>query len=133
MSIPQPWSAEAFNQAPASENRIHSDEVAQEYGFRGALVPGATVSAYLIHPPVVAWGHDGLERGRARVVVHSPVCDRETFRVDVSNASPSAYGAEIFDKTGARCATAQVELPDPDVVSAPPTFCHDAILGRDSD
>ena len=133
MSIPQSWSAEAFNQAPESENRIHSDEVAQEYGFRGALVPGVTVSAYLIHPAVVAWGEDWLERGRARVVVHSPVYDREIFRVDVMNASPSAYGAELIDQTGARCATAQVELPDAGAVPAPPKLRHDAILGRDFD
>jgi len=131
MSIPQSWSAEAFNQAPESENRIHSDEVAQEYGFRGALVPGVTVSAYLIHPAVVAWGEAWLERGRARVVVHSPVYDRETFRVEVSNASPSAYDADLSDGTGARCATAQVELPGVDAVPAPPKMRHDAILGRD--
>jgi hypothetical protein len=133
MSIPQSWSAEAFNQAPESENRIHSDEVAQEYGFRGALVPGVTVSAYLIHPAVVAWGEAWPERGRARVVVHSPVYDRETFRVEVSDASPSAYAAELFDPTGARCATAQVDLPDPGAVPPPPKIRHDAILGRDFD
>jgi hypothetical protein len=133
MSIPQSWSAEAFNQAPESENRIHSDEVAKEYGFRGALVPGVTVSAYLSHPAIGAWGKAWLERGRARVVVHSPVYDRETFRVDVSNASSSAYDAELFDQTGARCATAQVGLPDPDAVPAPPKICHDAILDRDFD
>jgi hypothetical protein len=133
MSIPQSWSAEAFNQAPESENRIHSDEVAREYGFRGALVPGVTVSAYLIHPAVAAWGEVWLERGRARVVVHSPVYDHETFRVDVSNASSSAYDAELFDETGTRCATAQVELPDRDAVSAPPKIRHDAVLGRDFD
>ncbi|MBW2396449.1 MAG: hypothetical protein JRG95_19530 [Deltaproteobacteria bacterium] len=106
MSIPQAWSAEAFNQATKSENRIHSDEIAKEYGFRGALVPGVTVSAYLIHPAVAAWGEAWLERGRAQVVVHSPVYDREMFRVDVSKASPSEYEAELFDP-------------------------HDAILGRD--
>lgn len=133
MSIPEAWSAEAFNQAPESENRIHSDEVAREYGFRGALVPGVTVSAYLIHPAVAAWGEAWLERGRARVVVHSPVYDRETFRVEVSDASAAAYNAELFDPMGARCATAQVELPDSDAVPAPPKIRHDAILGRDFD
>lgn len=133
MSIPLSWSAEAFNQAPESENRIHSDEVAQAYGFRGALVPGVTVSAYLIHPAVAAWGEAWLERGRARVVVHSPVYDRETFRVEVSEASASAYDAELFDPTGARCATAQVALPEPGAVPPPPKIRHDAILGRDFD
>jgi len=38
VSIPQPWQAEAYNQVPESENRIHSDEVARRYGFRGGLV-----------------------------------------------------------------------------------------------
>jgi hypothetical protein len=133
MSIPESWSAEAFNQAPESENRIHSDEVAQAYGFRGALVPGVTVSAYLIHPAVVAWGEAWLERGRARVVVHSPVYDHETFRVEVSGAGASMYDAALFDQTGARCATAHVELPDPDAVPAPPKMRRDAILGRDFD
>ena len=30
--------------APDSENRIHSDELAQQYGFEGGLVPGVTIS-----------------------------------------------------------------------------------------
>jgi hypothetical protein len=133
MDIPQSFRGEAFNQAPESENRIHSDEVAQEYGFRGALVPGVTVSAYLIHPAVAAWGEAWLERGRARVVVHSPVYDRETFRVEVSDASASAYDAALFDHTGAECATAQVELPDPEAMPAPPKLRRDAILDRGFD
>jgi len=66
MSIPQPWQAEAYNQVPESENRIHSDEVARRFGFRGGLVPGVTVTAYLCHPAVDAWGMDWLARGRAR-------------------------------------------------------------------
>jgi hypothetical protein len=133
MSLPQSWSDKAFNPVPESENRIHSDEVAAEYGFRGALVPGVTVSAYLIHPAVAAWGEAWLERGRARVVVHSPVYDREIFRVAVSKASSSAYEAELFDPTGVRCASAQVELPDPGLVPPPPKLRHDAILGRGFD
>ena len=42
------WSATALNTAPDSENRIHSDELAKEYGFEGGLVPGVTISAYLV-------------------------------------------------------------------------------------
>ena len=37
----------AVNTAPDSENRMHSDEVAKRYGFRGGLVPGVTVFGYL--------------------------------------------------------------------------------------
>jgi hypothetical protein len=139
MGLPQSWSDKAFNSVPESENRIHSDEVAAQYGFRGALVPGVTVSAYLLHPAVSAWGEAWLERGRARVVVHSPVYDREMFRVEVSEASSSSYEAELFDPTGVRCASAQVELPDPGdpgipgVVPPPPRLRHDPILERGFD
>ena len=46
------WQATALNTAPDSENQIHSDELAKEYGFKGGLVPGVTVSAYLLHPVI---------------------------------------------------------------------------------
>ena len=34
------WSARALNTAPDSENQIHGDDMAREFGFRGGLVPG---------------------------------------------------------------------------------------------
>jgi hypothetical protein len=46
------WSEIAFNTAPDSENRIHGDELAKEYGFEGGLVPGVTISAYKVHPVI---------------------------------------------------------------------------------
>lgn len=49
----------ARNSATASENRIHSDEVAREYGFRSGLVPGVTVFGYLMRA-LSAWPR-GLE------------------------------------------------------------------------
>ena len=56
------WSATALNTAPESENKIHGDELAKEYGFEGGLVPGVTISAYLVHPLVEIWGKDWLDR-----------------------------------------------------------------------
>ena len=35
--------AVARNFAEASENKIHSDDIAKRFGFTGALVPGVTV------------------------------------------------------------------------------------------
>ena len=49
------WSAKALNTAPNSENQIHGDDMAQEFGFKGGLVPGVTVSAYLLHPIIESW------------------------------------------------------------------------------
>jgi hypothetical protein len=63
MAIPQSWQGEAYNQVPDSDNPIHGDEVARAFGFRGGLVPGVTVSAYLVHPAVEAWSEDWLARG----------------------------------------------------------------------
>ena len=65
------WSATALNTAPDSENRIHSDELAQQYGFEGGLVPGVTISAYLVHPLVERWGKAGSIEGTQ--IVASPL------------------------------------------------------------
>ena len=130
MAVPSSWQGEGFNQVPESENRIHSDEVAHAYGFRGALVPGVTVSAYLIHPAIVAGGEEWLARGRAHCVVHSPVYDRERFRVDVTEAGVTSYDAALSDDREVRCASAQVSLPDgsptPPILRGDPPIVPDA-------
>ena len=43
-------SAVARNFAEASENKIHSDDIARRFGFTGALVPGVTVFGHLAWP-----------------------------------------------------------------------------------
>lgn len=53
----------ANNGAAHSENKIHEDTVAKQYGFKGGLVPGVTVHAYLARPLVNAYGRDWVERG----------------------------------------------------------------------
>ena len=42
----------AHNNAADSANKIHDDRVASQYGFRGGLVPGVTVYAYMTYPLV---------------------------------------------------------------------------------
>jgi len=129
MAIPRPWQGEAFNQVPSSENLIHGDEVARRYGFRGGLVPGVTVTAYLCHPAVVAWGLDFLARGRVRATVSTPLYDRKPFRVEIDGATDRAYDAALVDEDGARCATASVELPEE--VPAPPVLRGDPCIDAD--
>lgn len=108
------WSNQAFNQVPDSQNRIHSDEMAEAYGYSGALVPGVTVSAYLIHPAVVAWGMDWLRRGQAHVTIRSPLYDQRQFEV-ATLAEAHGYRAELISE-GRLCAVAEVSLPP----SSPP-------------
>ncbi|MDH5671434.1 MAG: hypothetical protein OEZ06_04745 [Myxococcales bacterium] len=110
---PQPRSirAVAYNQVPESENAIHSDEVAKQHGFRGGLVPGVTVSAYLADPGVRAWGRDFLQRGRAQVVVEKPLYDGDDFEVKVLEAGSDFYEAELHGSDAVLCARGRFELP----------------------
>jgi hypothetical protein len=129
MQRPVGWQGEAFNPVPDSDNRIHSDEVAREHGFEGALVPGVTVTAYVCQPAVLAWGMDWLARGRGRVVVHKPLYDRRAFEVRVTGKTPLAYDAELVDARGTLCATGTIELPDQP--ATPPVFRGDPLVTGD--
>jgi hypothetical protein len=126
---PASWSATAFNPVPESENRIHSDEVARAYGFRGGLVPGVVVSAYLLHPAAVAWGREFAERGAAHVRVGSPVYDGEPFRVELENVDDERYEASLVDGRDVECATARVTLPESP--PRPPSRRGDPLVTRE--
>jgi hypothetical protein len=108
----QGWSAEALNTAPDSANEIHGDEMASKYGFKGGLVPGVTISAYLIQPAVEAWGMDWLDRGVAHVRVSSPLYDREQFTVEVIDSTDTSYAAYLSRPDDSVSAEAQVSLPE---------------------
>lgn len=126
---PQAWSGEALNQVPESDNRIHSDEVAKAYGFTGALVPGVTVSAYLIHPAVEAWGMDWLRGGHAHVTIKSPLYDQSGFDVRVTS-TPEGYVAQLHTD-GRLCGEATVGLSDGFV--SPPLRRGDALMSEGYD
>jgi len=53
-------SAIARNFAEASENKIHSDDIAKRFGFTGALVPGVTVFGHLAWPLTQRFGERWL-------------------------------------------------------------------------
>src|SRR5947209_2884697 len=71
------YHVKARNTSESSENKIHESATARRYGFRGGLVPGVTVYAYLTHPPVEAFGAAWLERGTASVRFVKPIFDGE--------------------------------------------------------
>ncbi len=73
----------AFNTATASENRVHDDEVARRLGFRGGLVPGVDVYAYLTSAVVAEWGVAWLESGRIEARFARPVYDGEEVDIAV--------------------------------------------------
>src|SRR3954454_3002194 len=71
----------ARNDAESSENKIHDDTVARQYGFRGGLVPGVTVYGYLTWLPASVWGRSWLEAGGMTVRLARPVYAGDTVTV----------------------------------------------------
>ena len=71
----------ARNDATASENKIHHDDVARRYGFGGGLVPGVTVYGYLTWAPARRWGVEWLERGTITARFDKPVYDGDVVEV----------------------------------------------------
>jgi hypothetical protein len=131
MTKPATWQAVAFNQATDSTNQIHSDEMAQAYGFKGGLVPGVTISSYLTHPAAAAWGRQWLEAGAAHIEVHKPLYDGYSFDVELNDVSDTAYRAVLVDQEGTRCATGHIWLNHD--LPQPPVRRGDPLLERDAD
>ncbi len=104
-----PYQIKAFNTAKESENKIHDDDVARRFGFKGGLVPGVEVYAYMTHLPVARWGRDWLERGTADCRLLKPVYDGDTVAV---TASETGDGLDLrLESHGELCATGRVGLP----------------------
>ena len=53
----------AHNYAEQSSNKMHSDDVAAQYGYTGGLVPGVALYAYMSEPVAIAWGTKWLGSG----------------------------------------------------------------------
>ena len=71
----------ARNTSAASENKIHDDAVAREYGFGGGLVPGATTYAYLASWLVRTIGPAWAAYGSSTIALVRPVYEGELVRL----------------------------------------------------
>lgn len=114
------YELEAFNTATESANKIHDDTVAQSLGFRGGLVPGVDVYAYLCHIPAQEWGVDWLRRGTMTGRFASPVYDGDTVEVTGVRAADNVIELSLTDSKGGFCASGAATLlvepngdPDP--------------------
>lgn len=72
MAHPLTYQVTAQNFSQDHENQIHSDEVAQRYGFKGALVPGVAVFGHLTHPLVEKFGEQWLAHSSSEVRFFKP-------------------------------------------------------------
>ncbi len=88
----------ARNRARASENRIHDDEVAQRYGFRGGLVPGVAIYGYACAPILDALGPAWVTGGSARMRFRAPCYEGERLHVSVGETPPVEVVALVDDR-----------------------------------
>jgi hypothetical protein len=112
------YRVQAYNTATESTNRIHADDVAQQLGFRGGLVPGVDVYAYLCHLPAERWGRDWLERGTLSARFAAPVYDGDEVEITGEPADDGGVDLALTDPAGARCAEGHAAVP-PDQPTAP--------------
>ena len=99
----------AYNTAATSDNRIHDDAVARRFGFRGGLVPGVEVYAYMAHMPVARWGRAWLENGYAECRFWRPVYDGALARITAVEENGALTLA--VESAGERCATGHASIP----------------------
>ena len=97
------------------ENKIHDDATARRYGFRGALVPGVTVYAYMTQPLAAAFGAAWLTRGTATVRFVKPVMDGDELTVTGVVTTRDGRGVTATVTAGtpttAECATLTATIP----------------------
>ncbi len=79
----------AVNTALESENKIHDDSVAANFGFKGGLVPGVTVYGYLASAALEYFGDSWLERGAMDVRFVEPIYHGDDVSV---SAEPESGG-----------------------------------------
>src|SRR5262249_36953596 len=70
-------------------------ETARRYGFRGGLVPGVTVYAYLTHPLTSFFGRAWLERGTATVRFVKPIFEGDSVIVSGSVTGRDGAGGSM--------------------------------------
>ncbi len=93
----------AVNTAPDSENKMHDDGVAAQYGFRGGLVPGVTVYGYML-APIVENAPEWLEHGSMAVRFLEPFYDGEAVMVRAEAADDGAIHVAAERDDGSVCA-----------------------------
>jgi acyl dehydratase len=109
MSALPPYQVAAYNTAKASENKIHDDATARRFGFRGGLVGGVHVYAYMSHMPVQRWGRAWLERGTGEARFGKPVYEGDIAEITAIDDS-EGMSLEV-NSGGVLCATGRANLP----------------------
>ena len=110
----------AVNTAAESENKIHENSVAKQYGFRGGLVPGVTDYAYMTRPALDAFGPEWLERGTMSARFNAPIYDGDTVTCRATVVDGRTLELAALTPDGQVCAPGKACLPEEP--ATPPTL-----------
>ena len=117
-SVGQPlpeYTVRAHNAATHSDNKIHEDSVAKAYGFRGGLVPGVTVHAYMTRPFTEHLGLAWVERGTISTRFLKPFYEGDDCRVTATVTAVTDDAVEFdvaaTNQDGELCGSGAASLP----------------------
>lgn len=100
----------ARNYSADHENRIHSDDVARKYGFRGALVPGVAVWGHLTHPLVERFGESWLSGSVNHTRFFKPAYDGDRLVISIEEQD-GGFLVQGHDQEGTLLAEIRSEMP----------------------
>lgn len=128
MSGPLPlYRVRAVNTATDSENKIHDNRVAAQYGFRGGLVPGIIVYGYMT-VPIVEFAPQWLEHGYFDVRFVKPIYDGDLVVVNAASDDIRSISIKAEQEDGTVCAVATAGFTPP---SGSPTLLPEHPLPAD--
>lgn len=109
-SLP-PYRVRTHNASEQSENRMHSDEVARKFGFKGALVPGVTVFAHMTRPLVERFGEVWLARSISEVSFAKPAYEGDLLTVCTQARAAGDYELVCSNEAGVELARMTSAIP----------------------
>ncbi|MCF6746171.1 hypothetical protein E9529_18215 [Blastococcus sp. KM273128] len=114
-----------------SSNKIHEDDVARQYGFSGALVPGVELFARTTTPLVAAWGVEWLSRGRVDLRFRRPTYDGDELLVEPADGAltVSAPSGEVRCVGSAGLSADHPDLSGYGFVPPPADLVADPVVG----
>jgi len=95
----------AINTVAESENKIHDDRVAAQYGFRAGLVAGTTVYGYMMSP-IAAAAPEWLDRGSMKLRLIEPFYHGDEVLVRAAVDAGGSIHATAERADGVVCAQA---------------------------
>jgi hypothetical protein len=109
----QTYKVLAYNYAHDSENKIHDDETAAQYGFKGGLVPGVADYGYLSRATFKAWGKPWLSGGSMQAKFIKPIYHGEmaTAVASADDSDPAnQLTLSLLNPAGVCCAVGSANL-----------------------